>query len=219
MSRIIVTIKIFFIRMFSRRNLPESINCLKRYKNLYQSLYFAQQFSDPVMTLKYALNQASPSGIALEFGVYSGKTLSTIAQKFPGQTFGFDSFDGLPEYWRDGFPEGKFKVDIKPFIQGAEIIEGLFQDSLEPFLQGLTSKISFIHLDADLYSSTKYVLTELNYLIEPNCIILFDEFMNYPGFESHEFLAFSEWCDEGSRICNPITFTDCHEQMGFVVVQ
>jgi len=199
-------------------NLPNSVDCLRSDKDLYDLLYSARHFDDPIKTLEFALSQSKLSGLGLEFGVYSGRTLKVIAKWYPGKTFGFDSFEGLPEFWRDGFPAGTFKVNKIPTIENALVLDGLFQDSLEPFVASLTDEISFIHLDADLYSSTKFVLIKLNDLIKPGCVILFDEFMNYPGFEEHEFLAFTEWCNEFGRECTPIVFTDWHEQMGFRVI-
>lgn len=44
-------------------------------------------------------------------------------------------------------------------------------------------KISFIHMYADLYSSTKYILNIIKDYIDNDCIIIFDELVNYPGFD------------------------------------
>ena len=210
---------LFFSRVNRPSDLPSSLDCLRFNTRLYQQLFSARFFNDPIKTLEFALSKSESSGVGLEFGVYSGRTLKVIINKFPGRTFGFDSFDGLPEYWRDGFPEGTFKLKEIPEIEDALIVDGLFQDTLEPFLKELSDTISFLHLDADLYSSTNYVLMKLNEFIKPGCIILFDEFMNYPGFENHEYLAFTEWSTEFSRECLPIAFTDWHEQMAFKVIK
>ena len=35
----------------------------------------------------------------LEFGVASGRLITTIAEQTPGPVYGFDSFEGLPESW------------------------------------------------------------------------------------------------------------------------
>jgi hypothetical protein len=194
-----------------------SIDCLKSNKVLYKQALKATHASNNLQTLEIALAMTKIAGIALEFGVYSGRTLSIISKRFPAKTFGFDSFDGLPEDWREGFPRGTFKIEKMPEVDNADIIPGLFQDTLDGFLVKNKEPISFVHLDADLYSSTKFVLTTLNERIVPNCVILFDEFMNYPEFEKHEYRAFIEWCTENSRICEPVCFTDNHEQMGFIV--
>jgi len=38
-------------------------------------------------------------------------------------------------------------------------------------------------MDADLYSSTKYILNVLKNYIDKDCVIVFDELLNYPGFD------------------------------------
>jgi hypothetical protein len=196
-----------------------SIDCLENNQELFQSVLKAKRNYDSIETLRHALRCANLEGIALEFGVYSGRTLNIIAERYPDLSFGFDSFDGLPEDWREGYPKGTFKIEGIPNVENARIMPGLFQDTLKKFMSENTHPISFIHLDADLYSSTKFVLSTLNARIEPGCIILFDEFMNYPGFENHEYLAYVEWCAEHFRICEPICFTANHEQLAFKVVK
>jgi hypothetical protein len=76
----------------------------------------------------------------------------------------------------------------------ATFLKGLFQDTLPGFLKEnklSESKRNIIHLDADLFSSTLYVLTSLHPYLKKGDIILFDEF-NVPN---HEFLAFKMYCD------------------------
>ncbi|MGH3926876.1 MAG: class I SAM-dependent methyltransferase, partial [Pseudonocardiaceae bacterium] len=52
-------------------------------------------FDDSIATLKYALSLAPSDGMALEFGVYNGRTLKVIAEaREHNQVFGFDSFQG-----------------------------------------------------------------------------------------------------------------------------
>ena len=207
-------------KVFSTGHLEvNSIECLRFDEEIYLSARSAKPFADSVDTLRFALDSSLISGIALEFGVFSGRTLSFISEYFPGMTFGFDSFEGLPEDWRYGFSKGTFSLDEVPKVENAEIIVGLFQETLTGFIDNLNSPISFVHLDADLYSSTKYVLNNLNDLITVGCVILFDEFMNYPGFESHEYLAFKEWADEHGRKFRAICYTTSHEQMGFVITK
>ena len=61
-----------------------------------------------------------------------------------------------------------------------------------------SKKVSFIHMDADLYSSTKYIFDVLKDYIDSNCIIVFDELVNYPGFDGDtgELKAFYEFIIE-----------------------
>jgi hypothetical protein len=59
-------------------------------------------------------------------------------------------------------------------------------------------KISFIHMDADLYSSTKYIFDIVKDYMDKDCIIVFDELVNYPGFDGDngELKAFYEFITE-----------------------
>ena len=70
---------------------------------------------------------------------------------------GFDVFTGLPETWRTGFPAGEFAQE-PPDIPGATVVAGLFEDTLPAFLAETDEAIAFVHVDCDLYSSTKTVL-------------------------------------------------------------
>ena len=72
---------------------PQSINCLRINLELFKQLQTCTSFSDPLETLRFALSQSDDEGIGLEFGVYSGRTLQLVADRFPSRTFGFDSFE------------------------------------------------------------------------------------------------------------------------------
>lgn len=134
-----------------------------------------------------------PGSIAIEFGVHTGRSLTTIRDNFTGDVYGFDSFEGLPETWRDGFPQGHFRTEIKPDIERTELVIGWFNETLQPFLQRTTKPISVAHLDADLYSSTLHALTHIGPHLTNPAILIFDEWHNYPGCEQHEQRAFTEW--------------------------
>jgi len=129
--------------------------------------------------LKWAVNKATQPGLFLEFGVWKGDSLKFLAECRPDKRFhGFDTFKGLPEWWSNGYPKGHMKLDHLPYIPGDVIlIEGLFQDTLEPFLEEHPEPVSFLHMDADLYSSTNYVLSTLADAgrIVKGTIIEFDE--------------------------------------------
>jgi hypothetical protein len=76
-----------------------------------------------------------------------------------------------------------------------ELIPGLFDSSLGPFLREHTESALLLHLDADLYSSTKTVLDVIKARIVPGTIIVFDEFFNYPGWQEGEAKAFFEFIE------------------------
>jgi hypothetical protein len=123
----------------------------------------------------------------LEFGVATGKSINYISKFTNYNVYGFDSFEGLPEAWRD-FEIGKFTQNgILPIVNdNVKLIKGLFNDTLPEFIKSTNKKVSFIHMDADLYSSTKYVLETLKDYIDSNCVVVFDELVNYVGFDNEK---------------------------------
>jgi hypothetical protein len=146
--------------------------------------------------------QHKPNTLWLEFGVASGKTINYISKFTNDKVYGFDSFEGLPEKWRDGFDKGAFNMNgrLPDVNSNVELVKGYFNETLMNFIQTHNKKISFIHMDADLYSSTKYVLNTLKDYIDTDCIIVFDELVNYPGFDGDtgELKAFYEFITENN---------------------
>ena len=144
--------------------------------------------------------QHKPNTLWLEFGVASGNTINYISRFTNDKVYGFDSFEGLPEKWRDGFDKGTFNRNgVLPQVNSnVELIKGWFNETLLNFIQTHNKKISFIHIDVDLYSSTKYIFQVLKDYIDIDCIIVFDELVNYPGFDGDkgELKAFYEFITE-----------------------
>ena len=145
-----------------------------------------------------------PNTLWLEFGVASGKTINYISQMTDETVYGFDSFEGLPEKWRDGFEKGAFdrKGELPIVNKNVELIKGWFNETLLDFIQKHNKKVSFIHMDADLYSSTKYILDTLKNYIDDNCVIVFDDLLNYPGFDgpNGELRAFYEFITKNNVV-------------------
>jgi len=142
----------------------------------------------------------------LEFGVYKGDSLrkwTQINSAPESRFFGFDSFTGLPEDWKHPVgksPRGTFDVKgILPDIKDNRVrfIKGNFQDTLPGFLteQKFSGRKVVIHCDADLYSSTLYVLATLHPLIVSGTVIIFDEFNSV----TDEFRAFSDYVSSFQR--------------------
>ena len=130
----------------------------------------------------------------LEFGVCTGNSfLWWLKQNsHPESRFwGFDTFEGLPEKWLF-FKKGDMSSDA-PQIDDRRgtFVKGLFQDTLHRFQREQLTYATepgprkVIHLDADLFSSTVFVLTSLAPYLRAGDIILFDEF-NVPN---HEYAA------------------------------
>lgn len=153
----------------------------------------ARSFPNPTATLEHGLSLMAGDGMALEFGVYNGSTLKIIAADCPDRkVFGFDSFAGLPEDWRPGFPAGAFTAGGVPEVAGAEMVVGWFSDTLPGFLAENPEPVDFLHVDADLYSSTRTVFDLVGPRLRPGSVIVFDEYFNYPGWADHEHRAWSE---------------------------
>lgn len=50
-----------------------------------------------------------------------------------------------------------------------------------------------MHIDCDLYGSTRTVLAEAAPWLVPGTVIVFDDLLGYPGYEQHELRAFEEF--------------------------
>jgi hypothetical protein len=61
------------------------------------------------------------------------------------------------------------------------LIKGWFDQTLPPFLEKHPAPVSFLHVDCDLYSSTKTIFDSLRTRFRPGTVIVFDEYFNYPG--------------------------------------
>jgi O-methyltransferase len=129
----------------------------------------------------------------LEFGVCQGNSFRWWVKANSNQEsrfYGFDTFEGLPEAWGVVFKKGDMNAII-PDINDNRVafIKGLFQETFNPFIKSHdmnSERIKVIHLDADLFSSTLYILTSIAPYLKKGDILLFDEF-NVPN---HEFFAF-----------------------------
>jgi predicted O-methyltransferase YrrM len=150
--------------------------------------------------LALAINSARNSGDFAEFGVFQGKSAKHILRWMPAdrKLYLFDSFYGLPEHWHwdgaKGMRAGHFNMHGKAPDLGdkrVEIVKGLFEDTVAEWAEG-KQPLAFIHIDSDLYSSCKTVLTGIKHLIVPGTIIQFDEIQGYRTWEQDEYKAWME---------------------------
>ncbi len=128
----------------------------------------------------------------LEFGVAGGTSFEWWLRENKNggsRFFGFDTFEGLPDDWGI-FKKGEMTPNYLNFQDKRyKFIKGLFQDTMTEFLENTAFDPNIkrvIHLDADLFSSTLFVLTSIYRLLKPGDILIFDEFC----VPNHEFFAF-----------------------------
>jgi predicted O-methyltransferase YrrM len=164
--------------------------------------------------LELALAWRQRPGMILEFGVASGRTINHIASIVPDErVYGFDWFQGLPEHWRPGFTEGAFAQPVPQTRSNVTLINGLFEETLPAFVHDKGEDISLLHIDCDLYSSTRTIFEATKHRITPGSVIVFDEFFNYPGWKLHEFKAFSEFISEEKKAFEYMGFVPSHQQL------
>lgn len=179
----------------------------------------AQHFTDKYSLLSEAMANRSIDGHILEFGVFSGATINHIAKLTDQKVYGFDVFDGLPENWRPGFEKGKFKVNQLPdVVSNVELVVGLFEDTLAPFVQKNPGNVSLLHVDCDLYSSTKIIFDKLGDRIVSGSIIVFDEYFNYPGWRTHKYIAFREYVTDNNIKYKYLSLVKQNQQVAVQII-
>jgi hypothetical protein len=117
-------------RQLQRRALNDTAEFVE--KNMIKT----KSYPDNLSLLGAAINLAKKDGLFIEFGVYSGKTINFISSKIDNTIYGFDSFEGLPEDWRDGYEKGHFKMEKLPEVrENVKLIKGWFDETLPQFIQ------------------------------------------------------------------------------------
>ena len=184
-------------------------------KFAHRTMPTARTFTDPRSTLEYALEIAPQGGMALEFGVFEGRSLAVIAEARKGrEVYGFDSFQGLPEDYRPHVRQGAFALDRMPQVEGAELVVGWFDATLPGFLAAHPGPVDFLHVDGDLYSSAVTVLRLVGPRLLPGSVVIFDEFFNWPGWEDDgEFRAWQEYLEASGTLVEYEAYTSNNEQV------
>ncbi|PCJ67703.1 MAG: hypothetical protein COA58_00785 [Bacteroidetes bacterium] len=164
--------------------------------------------------LTKAIEDVKVDGLYCEFGVYKGYTLNFIQSQTAKTIHAFDSFKGLPEFWIDGFDEKAFELPQTPNFSGnVEIHEGYYENSLPVFLEKNSEPFAFLHIDCDLYSSTKTIFDLCKERLVPGTVIAFDEYFNYPGWQQGEYKAFQEFIESSGLNYDYITYNAMHLQV------
>jgi hypothetical protein len=140
-----------------------------------------------------------PNGLLLEFGVNRGRSANFFCGLMEKTAdtrpyFGFDTFTGLTEDWGGVARAGLFNRGGKPpyLRPQVELVIGDILNTLGPFLEIHHDPVAFIHIDTDTYTPCSHVLKLTKKQLINGSIILFDELIGYPNFESHELKALEE---------------------------
>ena len=157
----------------------------------------------------------------LEFGVaqaLSFKWWINRIKNSEAKFVGFDTFEGLPEDWGTFFKKGDMISNIPDINDNrAAFVKGIFQDTLNNFIdnnkEDIKNKRKVIHLDADLFSSTIFTLSQFYPYLNKGDIILFDEF----NVANHEFYAFKLFTETFYVKMKPIAAINNFYQVAFIV--
>ena len=102
--------------------------------------------------------------------------------------------------------------------QNVELVIGWFEETLPRFVSQHPDPILFLHIDCDLYSSTKTVFNFLGKQLAPGSVIIFDEYFNYPGWQEHEHRAFSEFVGASGVRFEYLCYNRFHQQVAVQIL-
>lgn len=169
-------------------------------------------------------------GQVLEFGTATGRTLNQFGYWLPNKTiYGFDSWQGLPEKFND-LPAGHFAQSLPEVSPNCKLVQGWFgarptqdQSAIAEFTAPVFARqhqapIALLHLDADLYSSTKTVLDAFSAHIVSGTVILFNEYWNHRTWKKHEFKAWQEHCKMHGIKYEYIGYASDHQEVAVRVL-
>jgi hypothetical protein len=181
--------------------------------NIEDSLIFSEKTKLWEYTCGFLRESSSGVPLILEFGVYKAESINYFASQCKSaDVYGFDSFEGLLEDWKGHtMPARTFDLGgILPVVlPNVTLVKGWFNETLPIFVREHSGrKISLLHMDADTYESTSFVLNSLTSFIQPGTIIIFDEFYGYPNWKQHEHRAWIEFIRESGFNYKYIAFSE-----------
>jgi O-methyltransferase len=197
----------------------DSLNKNVAFERFAAATFIREQQVPDRLAMYEAVNRAISGGGPIdyfEFGVAEGESITSwaaINSNPMSRFFGFDSFEGLPEDWTKDSGAGAFSTGGRvPVVHDDRVtfVKGLFQASLRTFLMTFAPiNPMIVHVDADLYSSTLFVLATMDELMLPGSAVMFDEFYSLRN-------EFDAWCDYARayyRRAAGLAFTPRHIQV------
>ncbi|CAJ1458414.1 unnamed protein product [Effrenium voratum] len=130
---------------------------------------------------------------ARDLGVY---TMPYAEWPMAGTLHGFDSFQGLPSDWdhthlaAGTFSTGGEIPEHLKEMRNVQIHVGLFTQTLGDLDRFGNTPVAFAHIDVDIFPSAVEVLSRIACQLAVGSILVYDELVNYVGFElSGEYRA------------------------------
>lgn len=155
---------------------------------------------------QFLLTRQTGEGAILEFGVAAGESIRAFGAMLPDrEIWGFDSFEGLPEAWHEHGAGSYTQHGKLPEVpSNVHLVKGWFEDTLEGFIEQnaayLANGVAFLHMDADIYSATAYVLKKIKPYLKVGTIISFDEYWNTVTWEHDEHKAWMEFLADNPSV-------------------
>lgn len=173
------------------------------YKKIQKEVSFLLNFNEAYQIYMDVKNTAGIPGAIAEVGPYMGGSSKIICEAKDGKNFYiFDTFEGLPPSTTGddgGFSQGDFDAKgitsdlfsfVKNYLKGysnVHIYKGIFPEKNSEAVVG--ERFSFIHLDVDIYVSTKQSLEFFYPRLNKGGILVSHDYENSPGVRK----AFNEF--------------------------
>lgn len=140
------------------------------------------------------------------------------------KTIGLDWYQGLPENDHGRWTQGVFSVNhswhptipkgvkltpmhVSDFFEACgldtpTLVNGKYNDpAVVSNFRTICNKVSLVHIDCDIYESTRDALNMIKHGIQNGCIILFDDWFNFKGSSDvGEQRAFNEFLKDNPHI-------------------
>ena len=130
----------------------------------------------------------SVPGVTAEVGVFQGASAAIIKEETRKELWLFDTFNGFPNSLDESDCRAYYVGDCKApeeYVQrlmkgkkNVHIVVGEFPKTADPIKD---KKFSFVHIDVDIYNSTKEALEFFSHRMSPGGIILVHDYPAHPG--------------------------------------
>jgi hypothetical protein len=191
---------------------PERAASVKRIREIVTSRASQTMGVDEAYMIRASvLKTARVPGDIAEVGVFWGGTARVICEAKGDRLLHlFDTFEGLPEPDKidSAFKRGEYACSLESVQEylagfpGVKFYKGLFPATVEP---AKDRRFSFVHLDVDLYESTRGALEFFYPRMGPGAIILSHDYVVFPGVRA----AFDEFFHDKPEPVVELTGNQC----------